>query len=361
MANNQQSPDGKDWADNAGVILIGMVVLAGISWLLFHEQFSRALISVRSAELWAMGLISPEAGKLAEFIRKMDPGLIDFSLFQMVLVETGSFVRWFFAPAIAVLALWVLFNKPVSDRFRQVHTMQSLKEQEAKIWPVIAPTIALDLVKSGDIRKGPWAVAQTEREFASRHELIKDGALDKEKARQVFSAQIGRPWPGIENLRPYEKGLLAAFILYGKKKRSEAEHFLGVMATSYAKGAIDISWAGDILKDAANDTHLKRVLARHNNVHSVLATMFQVAKAWGVAASSMFVWLKPVDRRLWYVLNGVGSYTFFVESAGSMAHWLAEKTLAEPLIVPIINNAVDGFEFALSEYCEDESMDDIYK
>lgn len=360
MARNQQPADGKDWADNAGTILFALVILAGILWFLFHEQFSRALIAVRSAELWAMGFVAPEAGKLAEFIRKMDTGLIDFSLFQMLLIETGSYVRWIFAPTIGALGLWVLFNKPVSDRFHRVHTMQSLKEQESKIWPVIAPTIPLTLVK-GDLKKGAWAVAQTEREFASRHNLIKDGALDKERARQVFSAQLGRPWPGTENLRPYEKGLLAAFILYGNKQRSQAEHFLGVMATSYTNGALDVSWADEILKNSANDAHLKKVLNRHNNVHSVLATMFQVAKAWGVAASSMFVWLKPVDRRLWYVLNGVGSYTFFVESAGSMAHWLAEKTLAEPLIVPIINNAVDGFDFALSEYCEDESMDDIYK
>lgn len=361
MAQKQPSADNKDWADNIGTIAIAGIVLIGISWVLFHEQFSRALIAVRSAELWLMGFIVPEAGKLADFIRKLDPGLVDIGLFKSILNETGAFVRWIFAPIIGALALWVLFKKPAGDRFSRAHTMQSLKEQEAKIWPVIAPTIPLNLTKSEGFMTGPWAVAQTEREFAKKHQLVKGGVLDKEKAKRVFSAQLGRPWPGIEGLKPYEKGLLAAFILYGAKQRDKAEEYLGLMATSYTSGNLDTSWADEILKKNANDVHLNKVLSRHNNVHSVLATMFQVAKTKGVAASSMFVWLRPVDRRLWYVLNGVGTYAFFVESAGSMAHWLAEKTLAEPLIVPIINNAVDGFEYALSEYSDDDSLDDIYK
>ena len=86
---------------------------------------------------------------------------------------------------------------------------------------------------------------------------------------------------------------------------------------------------------------------RHAYVFTFMATMLEIARADGVLASAEFLWLKPLDRRLWYVLNAVGRQTCLVEVAGSFAHWLAEKKLGRGLRTPMIKEAVNSLEMAV--------------
>ncbi len=53
----------------------------------------------------------------------------------------------------------------------------------------------------------------------------------------------------------------------------------------------------------------------------------------GVQASADFLWLKPIDRRLWYMLNTVGRQTPFAEVAGPYAHWLAEREMGKRILM----------------------------
>lgn len=66
-------------------------------------------------------------------------------------------------------------------------------------------------------------------------------------------------------------------------------------------------------------------------------------------AAAEFLWLKPVDRPLWFMLNNVGRRTAFTEVAGPMAHWLAEKVIGRKLIVPMVNQATTALVAALEE------------
>ena len=52
---------------------------------------------------------------------------------------------------------------------------------------------------------------------------------------------------------------------------------------------------------------------------------------------------------MWYMLNSVGRPTATIEICGAFAHWLAEKKLGLPLMVPMVDEAVRGVEVALSE------------
>ena len=80
-----------------------------------------------------------------------------------------------------------------------------------------------------------------------------------------------------------------------------------------------------------------------------MASMLELARTDGVLASAEFLWLKPLDRNLWYMLNCVGRQTPFPEISGPFAHWIVEKRLRRPLKVPMVAEAVDALDVALSD------------
>jgi intracellular multiplication protein IcmP len=85
----------------------------------------------------------------------------------------------------------------------------------------------------------------------------------------------------------------------------------------------------------------------------------------GVLQSALFLWLKPKDRRLWYILNNVGRKVAWPEITGVFAHWQFEYTLMQTfdkelidvsyspekpvtaLEEPHVDAGVEGFQVAL--------------
>lgn len=90
----------------------------------------------------------------------------------------------------------------------------------------------------------------------------------------------------------------------------------------------------------------------------MLPSLLEFARQDGVLPSAEFLWLKPLDRRLWFLLNCVGRQTPFAEIAGAFAHWKAEKEFGKPLTVPMVEEAVNGLEIAVKEiiYKPDEEQ-----
>jgi intracellular multiplication protein IcmP len=72
----------------------------------------------------------------------------------------------------------------------------------------------------------------------------------------------------------------------------------------------------------------------------------------GVLAPAQFVWLKLVDRRLWYALHSLGFETDGfgrylhpnprIEAAGARDHWAAERIAARPILTPEIERALNA-------------------
>jgi len=74
--------------------------------------------------------------------------------------------------------------------------------------------------------------------------------------------------------------------------------------------------------------------------------MLVSARRSGIVANSSYLWLKPVDRALWYTLNNVGRKAVFTEMGAVHAHWLAEKKLGFALTEPMVEEAIYGLEDA---------------
>src|SRR3990167_5406800 len=82
---------------------------------------------------------------------------------------------------------------------------------------------------------------------------------------------------------------------------------------------------------------------------TVMASLIEAARDDGVVPCSEFLWLKPTDRRLWYMLNCVGRQTPFSEVGGPFAHWKAEHSLGRPSLVPMIDEAIRALEIAIKQ------------
>jgi len=263
-----------------------------------------------------------------------------------------------------LLGLTVLFYAVKANRvYKRTYSMNELAKIEQKLWPQISPVLDLDLLKT-DIDKGPWAMAMTPMQFCKKHRLLLEVkptkqdifarqnrvevVLNRGEANRIFALQVGALWQGVAKLPPHARALFAAF---AARLNADTEPALALLKrlTETAGTKLDISGTEELLKKHVNTPLVQQIVQRHAYVLTVMASMLVGAREDGVQASADFLWLKVVDRRLWYMLNTIGRQTPFIEVGGPFAHWLAEKELGVPLFVPMVEEVVNAVELALKE------------
>ena len=355
---------GSDFEGNLLIVGLAVLLAAVIFWLALGRYFSAFMAVLRHYELMVFAPFFEGAAELVRRLAALDGNGLEFNETAAMLKKTGNYVRWLYLPPILMMAV-ILFRKSFRGRFARRHTMASLAKQEAALWPEIAPVAGRQLeMVEGDITKGPWAVAMTEWEFAAKYRLAKRGGeLNRDATREVFAAQLGPLWSGPHALPIHARALFAAFALRIAGKREESLAAFRRMSSTFAAGGLqgmDVSFVEKAIAEHGEHPLIQRALERHAYVFTVMATLQQIARADGVLASPMYLWLKTVDRRLWYTLNNVGRYAFHVECAGIMAHWLFEKTVGTACPSPMVEKAVDGLEGALADFSEDDSLERIY-
>lgn len=114
-------------------------------------------------------------------------------------------------------------------------------------------------------------------------------------------------------------------------------------------------------KYRANETAAK-LFAVHHWEYSYLFALFFKAKLTGKATHTDFIWLKPLDRILFYVLNTVGRSTPPVEASAVFSHFDYEVKVAKAKRLPLVmadgklvhhiavGTAIEGFELEFSKY-----------
>lgn len=247
-----------------------------------------------------------------------------------------------------------VWKKNPLQRFKRVLTMQTLKESEQRIWPYIAPVVHGDLMKES-FSTGPYAMALRPYDFAIKYKLLLDdrnvNSLEKTKAEKLFCSQLGKLWAGPERLKKHEVALLSIMAAHGCGDKKGAMNAVNSMALSVAqnpKKMPDFSATKPLMK-YLDDPKVKAVFNKHAYVYTIMAQMMEFARTTGVFPSSYFVWLKPKDRVLFYILNCIGRQVAFIEVAGIFGHWKAEQIAGHKLEIPLVSKAVDGLERALTE------------
>ncbi len=290
---------------------------------------------------------------------------VTFAYLQLLGGAIGSLVRIPFLLILLALAILVFVGN-TARIFRRTYTMYDFAKLEKSNWPQISPVVGLDLLKI-NIDTGPWAMAMTPLQFCKKNKLLEeirpqrqegmsrkewdrvDVILKRGEANKLFALQLGPLWRGSDKLPMYIKALFAVFAARINADSKAAEKIIIQLNTSCGNNKFNFAGVDELVKKHENTKLVKAVVNSHAYVTTVMAAMLQAARDDGVQASSDFLWLKPLDRRLWYTLNTVGRQTPFIEVAGIFAHWVSEKMAGRKLLVPMVEEATNAVELALKE------------
>lgn len=366
MKGQQQPDNSKDMLYVSGFF----VLLAVYIWFFQRGAFVSLLFEWKAAEIrWIMafarfihehlGITLPtqDLAKAYRVIQTTTPKLAKYSDLNVVLAIVGDYIRYllFFIGLMTSISL-VFFHS--GAMFSQVYSTDSLSALEQKNWPYINAAIGRKLVNS-DILSGQYAMTDPPLVFAKKHDIVDEIVknykpavkLRRGSAHRVFALQMGPLWKDLQSLPDYQKALFAIFAAKAEQDSKGADRLLKQIAVSSAKGSRKLNFMGTLLllKKHVRSRVVGRACSPHAYVLTVMASMLEAARNDGVLATAEFLWLKQVDRSLWYMLNCVGRQTPFCEVAGPYAHWIIEKRLRRPLKVPMVSEAVNSLEIALED------------
>lgn len=345
-------------------ITILIFIAAFFIWKLGHKQIVLFvfMVNIWQAKLINLFLNNEVLTNQIYLMQTMDPATVDWQQLVTMARAVGDYMRYPVVFALVVLAI-VLYNSNIVLKFRRTHSMKTLRAQEQFNWPAIMPVIKEDLIAQ-DISKGPWAMALSPMEFARKYNLLKkdDILLDnptpgqemtagirRGDAKRVFTMQLGPYWQGFEHLSPQAYAIAAMLIARINRDRDGANTILKALDKSFVTGKPNFAVARPIMNKHKNTELVQEIVVKHAYVLTVMASLLEGARDDGVVPSSEFLWLKVVDRRLWYMLNCVGRQTPYSEVGGPFAHWKAEKEMQRPSLVPMIDEAIKALEVAIKE------------
>ncbi len=409
MSGQKNEPDAV-WtlAFIAGLSILG----AALFWHEFRVQVLEGLRWLRLGELWIIGLFTHQQDKCFQWLRyvpngppNMSAGMVGltydcfggpyvaglppadkadfFSLTGVSMGMIGSrvsmYIRYPIAAAFAAVSIYVYGYSP-RNKFRTRHTLETFIKMQAKMWPVISPIVDFNPIKSsarvpGDVipdKLPMFAEALSPEEWISYHRIpildrsneggTNSRAVDREATRRALLLQLGPRWNGIQDQPPYIQALFAAFALKGAQKREESDEFLGQIALCWtAKGGFHLTPAvASHIKKIIFDPKMMDKANEQANMHAYRTTAMAGTLKWarsmgGVLAPAQFLWLRGMDRHLWYALNNLGRRSFHAEGMGAMAHFMAEQAAKKPLPIPRVDTAVT----TINEFLNDKEKRSI--
>ncbi len=345
-------------------VVAAIFIFGAIIWIAFKKQLIVFYFSIKLWEINVLSFFTSSLDNVKISIMGVNPETLAFQDVVKVGEAVGDYLRYPAVVIIFILACVVFFSNSTRV-FKKVYNMKELATLERANWPQITPVVNLNLVKT-DIDKGAWSMALTPMQFCKKNNLLQEyrraqleGMSHKERnrievslkrgdANKLFAVQLGPLWPGIDRVPPHVKALFGAFAarLNGEGKPA-ADLFMQINRS--AGGKLDFRGIDELCKKYYKTRLVQKVVQSHAYLLTVMAEMLEAARTDGVQASADFLWLKPVDRRLWYILNTVGRQTPFVEVAGPFAHWMAEREIGRRLLVPMVEEATNALEIALKE------------
>ena len=313
-------------------------------------------------------------------------GSLSWETMQKVLRYTGSWIRWPFALLLVLFGVAAIFMGRVGGLVRRFN-MESLLKNNAESFPCLRPVVGRGkyLLSPESYDSGLWKVARTPAQFALEHGLLLDeqgkpfspeqalknglpstelpvwghARLDGEKTLRVLTEQLGKHFEGYEGLSPCRRALAVAFLAYAGGDKKGCVALLDAVSLSYREENEQASCP--LLEDDDFTNKLKKQWERHASVlnekclsiHAsyelpwFMALLYR-ARQKGVLASSQFLWLRPLDRPLWYALNQCGGRAAWAEGFAPWAHYTAEEKERKTLTKPHVAPAVASFREALT-------------
>jgi intracellular multiplication protein IcmP len=357
MAKKNAGPGPEKGENNEILLIVGIIAVCFILWTAFHDKFAAIILAIRYGEASVIGLFTSNLDDLKVWIKHVDRKTVSVGELYEASVLTGDYIRWISAPVLVGLGVWLMRHSP-TERFRRKFTDVTLPKAEADLYPWMRISTKLDFPKM-DTEKGNWAMAKTERQFVRLHKLRSaTGEIDREKAETVFVKQLGNLYLGYRSMKPHMRALFVLFAIRINRDFKTGDKILIQLARSASDGKIDYTGIEEVAKKNMETKKVKRVMAKHAYERTMLMSMLEEARGGprgkDYLPPNWFLWLKGVDRPLWYALSDVGRETPHVECAGVFGHWLAEKTRGKRLEMPFVKNAAEGLALEISKFTNDD-------
>jgi intracellular multiplication protein IcmP len=379
------------------LLLIMLSLFCWAVWYFLKPQFLEFLRYLRLFELWVIGLFTDRTAACYAWLRQAPRGEIVPTVGNAELARncfgagyvdslpsdqaqnyfnlsassigaighlTARYIRIPVAIACVGVAVYAIFFSP-RNKFKTRHTLESFIKVQAKVWSVIAPIV--DFKPADHSARIPgqmvpdqlplFAEALSPEEWIAWHRIpVTNGIPDREATRRAFIQQLGPRWQGIEGQPPYIRALFATFALKGTQKREESDDLLGQISTCWTleggfKMPVDLAGKIErIVHDQATGGEAARMAAQYAyRTTAMLGTLKWARSMGGVLASAQFLWLRAVDRGLWYPFNNLGRRSFHVEGSGAIAHFMAEESAKKPLLIPRVDTAIVALNQFLAE------------
>lgn len=395
---NQSSPyDVVVWIAAALLLMLGV----GFVYSAYQVPINTVILSFCRIQLRLLAWLP--GTRVAEYLAMMDarplPELaakLDFRGVMTVVRYVGRFVGVPMAGALLFMTRQSWSKMGLSHTFVREFDMKKLMQYNAMgSFPHMAPVAWRELDRE-PLDEGPWRMARQPLQWAvenhlilgpdnkplpeklfldKRHlaniksELLKPNKnrgvhLDRAAALKLFESHLGPAFTGVAALPEYQRGLAAVFMAFGHGDKTTAYALLNQMSLSFVeKGRskidpakpdpaqemeLDITGADEVLAKYADSEALADNTHLHANfLHTWFHSLLEFARNKGVLEGSRFIWLRPTDRPLWYVLNQAGRDVPHTETAGEWAHYLAEEELGQAIEEPEVEEAFNALEEAL--------------
>ncbi len=367
-----------------------MDFMSMIAW--YHVKFVLWLIDIITLKKDHLQFITHFAGPLSEVEPFLNP-FRDFVVgkelwWELHQVAGRAFFLIYFLPA--GIIIWLSFGRRPDLIFRNRHSLDSLWENQPIKGTKVGflerltqaseskSTFGPNSIKgvgylinpiTTSAKSGTLAPALNPEEWLFQEGLVSQNhtdqrqfpllvPFDQQKAdeicqgltidgiNEVFEEKIGSTWKGFTHLKNYEKGLVAAQILHYAFHQDLGMEVLKFLTATFdtfhpdedkfeqALGrdrwfqrTIDKTFTSEAGKILEEESH------KHAWKNTALVAILRLArKEGGVLPTAYFLWLKLIDRTLWYTLNNAGNAVSSVESAGVHAHYRAEIQSNIPLI-----------------------------
>lgn len=336
--------------------VLGILLLL-VAWLFLPEFVYWSCLILHT--LWGMADFGPFHNWAAPrynllAITGNDAENVSFERWVSVMEQTMGILMVFLIP-LTTVSLWGWVRHPARNwKTRRVLNISTLPFAMEAISPAIAP-----ILNEGDSarllldkRCPERRPAQTPEGFAEEHQLISNMQLDVARCRTVFMAQQGPQLTSWISLAPHEKALFAIFGLqFFLDDRPAAKALMDDLNRSCRlksrrdKGKFSLpvyALARPAFKRVIQSEGAKQWLREHRFVRSGLVWLY--AHDLRLTPPN-WLWLKGVDRTLFYALHRANTAKGFIEGAGIVAVARTEAEairLGLPCPEACVDEAING-------------------
>lgn len=339
------------------LVLCTIVLVSIVVWIYLHTQISSGIRWIRVGQLYIIRFFTDNLNELREQLINLEPAQVSIHYLTFTTKWVMSYLK---LPVTIILGIFatVSFFLNFDSKYTRKFGLEKIIEEHAKAFPVITPITKLNPLKSGfrtlgtavPSKMAPFAEALSPEEWVAYKAIpMPNNHLDRSVTRQCFLKQLGRRWRSPQKLPVYMQALYVAFAMKAGGLRKESDEFLAELSKCWdpKRGMRFSSPVKKIMRTHIDHPDTGRIIAklalRHAFTTTAMLRLLQNAREFGgVLAPAQFLWLRAVDRHLWYPLNNLGRAAVHIEASGAIAHYRAEKSANKPIPNPKIEPAVDG-------------------